>query len=156
VNVGGLIAPGNSIDILNTGNLNILGGINEEIDMNGGGLGSADLLNVTGTVGLTTATLNLNLTNLPPAGSATYLLVANDAADPVTGIFESITGLPAGYTATINYAFTGTDSAGRVGNGNDIAVTVVTPEPTTAAVLGLAGALISTRRQSRRGRATNA
>jgi fibronectin-binding autotransporter adhesin len=149
VNSGGLIAPGNSIGSLGTGNLSITGGLNEEIDMNGGGTGSADLLNVAGTVGLTNATLNLSLSNPALTGSLQYLLVANDGADPVTGTFGSIAGLPAGYTATIDYAFTGADSAGRVGNGNDIAVTVVTPEP-GAAVLMLAGGLNSFRRRKRR------
>jgi hypothetical protein len=66
----------------------------------------------------------------------------------VNGTFASITGLPAGYTATVNYAFSGTDSVGRVGDGNDVAITVV-PEPSTAAALVLAGGLLAMRRRRR-------
>jgi autotransporter-associated beta strand protein len=144
---GGTIAPGNSIGILDTGNLSITGGLTSEIDMNSGGAGAADLVEVNGTVTLLSAALNLSLTNLPTSANQVFEIVANDGSDAVTGTFASITGLPSGYVATVDYAFTGTDSAGRVGNGNDIAVTI-TPEP-SAAVLALAGGLMAIRRRRR-------
>ena len=71
----------------------------------------------------------LSLSNLPVAGvDGTYLLVANDGSDAINGTFASIIGLPGGFSATVNYAFSGTDSLGRTGDGNDLAVHVV-PEP---------------------------
>jgi autotransporter-associated beta strand protein len=143
---GGTVSPGNSIDTLSIGNLNLSGTLLSEINMNNGlGGGGADLLNVTGSVSLSGATLNLALSNM--AGIGTYIIVANDGADPVSGTFSSITGVPPGdYTASVNYAFTGTDSLGRVGDGNDIAVTLV-PEPSA---LGLALAGLAAVRRRRR------
>jgi hypothetical protein len=76
-------------------------------------------------------------------------LVANDLnVDPVSGLFATITGLPTGYAATIDYAFTGVDSLGRHGNGNDIALTL-TPEPTALLLLGVVGAALLARRRRR-------
>ncbi|HXA10429.1 MAG TPA: PEP-CTERM sorting domain-containing protein, partial [Chthoniobacterales bacterium] len=60
--------------------------------------------------------------------------------DPITGTFSSITGLPAGYSATVNYAFSGTDSLGRTGDGNDLALQLV-PEPQSFALLAVGAAL---------------
>jgi autotransporter-associated beta strand protein len=142
---GGTVSPGNSIDVFTTGNVSIAGALLDEIDMNGGVGGSADLLSVAGTVGLTNATLNLNLSNV--AGTGTYIVVANDGADPVSGTFGTITGLSTDYSATINYAFSGTDSVGRIGDGNDIAVNVV-PEP-SAFALAMTGGLLAMKRRRR-------
>jgi hypothetical protein len=111
---------------------------------------SADLLNVTGTVSLSGANLELPLQNLPTDNfvNGTILLVANDASDLVTGSFEAITGLSGGYTATIDYAYAGTDMLGRIGDGNDIAVTLL-PEPTTVLLLGVIAAGQLARRRRR-------
>ncbi len=58
----------------------------------------------------------------------------------ITGKFGIWTN-PIGYAVTINYAYTGTDALGRIGDGNDLAVTVkslsAVPEPTTVIVWGL-------------------
>jgi hypothetical protein len=81
-----------------------------------------------------------------PFDGGTYLLIANDGSDSVSGTFNAITGLPAWQSATVNYAFSGTDSLGRVGTGNDIAVTVV-PEPASLGLLALALPLIARRRR---------
>ena len=151
VNSGGSIAPGNSVGTFLTGNLSILGNLNADIDLNSGGSALADLLAVSGSVSLSGAALNLSLLN-PPTGwysNGTYLLVANDGSlDPVSGTFSTITGLPAGYYATIDYAFNGVDSLGRLGNGNDIAV-VLTPEPASL-LLFVAIAAAQVRRRGRR------
>jgi MYXO-CTERM domain-containing protein len=146
---GGFIAAGNSIGSLGTGNISIFGNVSDEIDMNGGAPASfADLLNVTGNVTLDGASLNLIVSNAPAAPDGKYIVIANDGADPVTGTFATV-NLPAGLIATIDYAFSGTDSLGRVGNGNDIAVTLV-PEPASAmAAIMLAGAAGLRRRRSR-------
>ncbi|MGH7180094.1 MAG: PEP-CTERM sorting domain-containing protein, partial [Tepidisphaeraceae bacterium] len=130
---------------LGTGNLSITGSYEDEIDV-GGGL--ADLLNVSGTVGLSNATLNLLAMNLPiMGGGGIYLLILNDGVDSVTGTFSTITGLPPDYTASIEYAYSGTDSLGRVGDGNDVAVTLI-PEPGTFGVmLAAAGVAMARRRR---------
>jgi autotransporter-associated beta strand protein len=114
VTVNGTLSPGNSPGTLSTQNLALNGNLACDIV----GTSAADLVNVTGTVTLGAASeLDLAITGTP---SGPVIIVQNDGTDAVTGTFATVTGLPAG--ATINYAFTGTDSLGRVGDGNDIAV----------------------------------
>lgn len=150
VNAGGTITPGNSIDTLSTGNLSIQGSLLAEIDLNNGILPmAADLLSVIGNVDLSNATLSLLTLNAPASiGVGKFLLVANDNSDVVNGTFGSITGLPMGYAAIIDYAFSGVDTLGRVGNGNDIAVTI-TPEPASLLLLCLSGLALVGRRRRR-------
>src|SRR5262249_61804089 len=120
------LAPANSMEQCAAGNLTLLGTRSSEIDLNTGGPASAALLNVNGRMSVTNATLSLPLLNTPVGfyPNGTYLIAANDGVDPITGTFASITGLPAGYSATVNYAFSGTDSIGRTGDGHDLAVCV--------------------------------
>ncbi len=138
VNSGGTLSPGSSIGTLGTGSLSIAGGMKAEIDLDNGGIAMADLVNVGGSMSLTTATLNLVLQNAPIGWfvNGTYLLAANDGIDAVSGVFATIAGLPGGYAATVDYAFSGVDSLGRTGDGNDIAITL-TPEPTGGLLVGL-------------------
>ncbi len=122
---GAALEPGNSVGAFGTGNLTVAGTIAAEIDLATGSM-NADLVNTTGSVDVSGATLALQLLNAPSgAFSGTFIIVANDGVDAVTGQFASTTGLPEGFTADVTYSFTGTDSLGRVGDGNDIAVTVV-------------------------------
>lgn len=140
VSSNGILSPGTSIGTLTTGALSLLGILQSEIDVNNGGPATADLLSVMGTISLSSATLNLSLLNPPvppPYVNGTYLIVANDGIDAVSGVFASILGLPAGYSATVDYSYLGTDTMGRIGDGNDIAV-VLTPEPTAIGLLALA------------------
>jgi autotransporter-associated beta strand protein len=114
VTVNGTLSPGNSPGTLSTQNLTLNGNLACDV----AGISAADLVNVTGTVTLGAASeLDLAITGTP---SGPVIIVQNDGSDAVSGTFATVTGLPAG--ATINYAFTGTDSLGRVGDGNDIAV----------------------------------
>lgn len=139
INIGGLVSPGNSVGALQTGSLTLAGGLRSEIDLNGFGPSLADVLEVIGSVSLINATLDLPMSNLPPIDTfagATFLIVDNDGSDAVTGSFASITGLPSGYVGIIDYAYSGTDALGRVGDGNDIAVYVV---PSPAVFLTVAG-----------------
>jgi len=92
---------------------------------------------VTGGIALANSTLDLSLLNPSPLSlPQTFLFAANDGIDLVTGTFATLTGLPSGYAATVDYAFLGTDALGRIGTGNDIAVTIrdvsAIPEPGTA------------------------
>jgi hypothetical protein len=142
INAGGTLAPGASIESLDTGSVSFTAvgsRFNPEIDL--GATLAADLLNVTGSITLSNSTLDVALLNLPTSQTLplTFLLVNNDAADPVTGEFGIIDS-PIGFGVNVNYAFTGADALGRFGDGNDIAVTVVpVPEP-TAIVLALTAA----------------
>jgi len=148
---GGTIGAGNSIGTLTTGNLNVGGVIDQEIDMNNGGPALADLINVVGSVNVSNATLNLSVSNAPGIGSfgiGRYIVVSNDSSDAVVGNFAAITGvLPSGYSVqTIDYAFSGLDDAGRSGDGNDIAVFVV-PAPSSVVMLGAMVAPVLRRRR---------
>jgi autotransporter-associated beta strand protein len=122
INAGGMLSPGNSPGTMSTGNVALNGTLAADVN----GTSAADLLNVTGTVTLgATSALNLAVTGTP---SGPVIIVQNDGTDAVTGTFATVTGLPAG--VTISYAFSGTDSLGRVGDGNDIAVIFpVAPPP---------------------------
>jgi autotransporter-associated beta strand protein len=114
INIGATLSPGNSPGTITTGNLTLSGNLNAEVN----GTSAADLVNVYGTVTLgASSVLNLSVTGTP---SGPVIIVQNDGADAVSGTFATVNGLPAG--ATINYAFSGTDSLGRVGDGNDIAI----------------------------------
>jgi fibronectin-binding autotransporter adhesin len=138
VNAGGAVAPGNSIGTLAVGGLTLSGATSSlslEVDM--GLTPAADLLNVTGTVSLNNSTLALSVSNVPvSSGPMTFLVVANDSFDSITGTIGTITGTPAGYMAQVNYAYSGIDAEGRVGNGNDMAITLSMVPEVSAAWLG--------------------
>src|SRR5207247_10558837 len=70
VNSGGHLAPGTSPGILNSGNLTLASGSNFDAELNGTTVGTQyDQQNVTGTVALGGATLNLTLGFTPAAGN---------------------------------------------------------------------------------------
>ena len=149
---GATVAPGNSVGILNVSSIAFTSAFSffhPEIDF--ASAGRADLLNVTGGVSLASSVLNLSLLNFTGSDlPKTFLLVSNDETDPVTGTFGAIVGLPPGYSASVDYAFTGFDTLGRVGDGNDIAVTItLVPEPNTVFLggVGLVVLALTTRRQ---------
>ncbi len=150
---GSTIAPGDGIGTLATGPLSLTGaGSTFALEIGLGAAPAADLLNVTGSISLSSSTLSLSLSTLSTLGlPMTFLFAENDLVDPVTGTFATITGVPNGYTATVNYAYTGTDALGRTGTGNDLAVTIaVVPEPSSLTLFGLAllGAATTRRRRT--------
>jgi len=147
VNVSGSLAPGNSIDVINTGSLTIASTGTLDIELGRDGLlAVSDRVNVTGTVNLDSGA-NLQLTlytgfGAPQLGDVFYL-VSNDGVDAVNGVFTRLNGantvLNEGsrfewnsqlfeitYQASFNTSFTG---------GNDIAILAVIPEPSSAALL---------------------
>ena len=62
----------------------------------------------------------------------------------------TITGVPANYVVSVDYAFNGTDSLGRVGTGNDVAITIAMPEPSTFGLIFVGGTLLLLRLRQRR------
>lgn len=156
VSAGAAIAPGNSIGTLAIDSLSLTSANSIfELEIDFGLTPAADLLDVTGGITLTGSTLDLSLFNLSPMNlPETFLFAMNDLNEPVNGSFGTVDGLPDGYVATVDYAFSGTDALGRNGDGNDLAVTfslAAVPEPGTVA-WGAAVSLLSLgwRRRSRR------
>jgi hypothetical protein len=107
---------------------------------------TADQLNITGLVSLSTAILQLNIPNGTTFTTGQqFTLINNDAADAITGTFSNAptgTDLIGGYFWTVSY--TG-------GTGNDFVLTAAIPEPSTwlAGGLALAALICSQRRQIR-------
>lgn len=118
---GATIAPGFSPGIINSGDLSLVSGSNVNIEINGPAPGTGhDQLNVTGTVNLGSATLNVT-TGYAVPGSSQYVIVNNDGSDPVVGTFaglgEGSTFIVSGTTFSISYVG---------GTGNDVVLTAAT------------------------------
>jgi len=137
--IGGHIAPGNSPGILNTGSVTFNSGSNFDVEIGGPTVGTQyDQLNVTGSVTLGGAALNLaRLSGYTPASGTQFTVLNNDGADAVTGLFTLGTGGTdanggtlangdiinnflgiAGLNARINY---------NGGDGNDVVITANPP-----------------------------
>jgi hypothetical protein len=123
--IGTTIRPGtgggvNTTAILTTGSFAMTGGT-LAIDINGTTPGTNyDQLAVNGTVNLDSPTLQVNFPGAPPTAGQTFVIIANDGADPVTGTFS---GLPQGAIITaggvaLRISYTG-------GDGNDVVLTAL-------------------------------
>ncbi|HEX4054593.1 MAG TPA: Ig-like domain repeat protein [Tepidisphaeraceae bacterium] len=127
VNSGGILAPGaGGTSIFNTGNLTLASGSDLDIVLNGNTAGSGyDQVNVTGTVTVTGSTLNLSGTRSDHDGTI-LTLINNDAADAITGTFQSLaqgaTTAFSGVTYTASYIG---------GTGNDMVLTADLAASTT-------------------------
>ncbi|QDT97380.1 cadherin domain-containing protein [Gimesia aquarii] len=122
VNNGGVLTPGSSPGIISTGDLTLSAGSTLDIEIDGTTAGTDyDQIQVTGTVDLTGATLNLISAFTAAAGNE-FLLIENDGADAITGTFA---GLPEGTLLTFNGNQVYITYQG--GDGNDVALTVNTP-----------------------------
>jgi autotransporter-associated beta strand protein len=135
---GARINPGanaGAIGTLSTGALTLSAASVFSVDMTST---TADRINVTGAVNITSASLQLNIPNGTVfTGGQTFTLISNDLTDAISGTFSNA---PAG-TDTINgylwlVSYTG-------GDGNDFTIQAV-PEPSTwfTAALSPSGALI--------------
>ena len=133
-NAGGadaILAPGNSIGSIDTGNLtfNSDGSYACELD---GTLVTCDQTNVTGTVTINpSATLTVSLPGSPVDGQK-YFIVTNNMADPVTGTFaglpqDAVVGNYGGTPLKISY--TGDFGTSAITGGNDIVLYAVPPSP---------------------------
>ncbi|HEX4638781.1 MAG TPA: autotransporter-associated beta strand repeat-containing protein [Chthoniobacterales bacterium] len=146
VNSGGTLAPGDSPGILTVqGNLKLMMGANYLVALNGAVVGTQySQTNVFGTVSINGATLLVNL-GFTPAIGTTFIIINNDSTDSVAGTFD---GLPEGSTVTVNgESFT---ISYQGGDGNDVVLTAVVPEPATLTLLSTGVAGLAIRRLLRR------
>jgi autotransporter-associated beta strand protein len=124
---GGNVSPGAfslPTGILSTGNAALAAASNLVIELSGTTLGTQyDQLNVTGTVSLSNASLQVSVGYVPLVGH-TFIILNNDGADAVVGTFnglpENATFVASGRTLRINYA---------AGTGNDVVLTVTSTVP---------------------------
>ncbi|MFT7581756.1 MAG: fibronectin-binding autotransporter adhesin, partial [Myxococcota bacterium] len=101
INAGGGLAPGAPVGTLNVdGNLVMAPGATLDVDINGATAGTEhDQVVVTGTVNIDDAALTGTATAQP---GSPVVIVANDAADPITG--AGVTGVAEGGTVTLSSA----------------------------------------------------
>ena len=90
---------------------------------------AADYLRVFGGLDLGGATLRVTLLDAPAtsAASQTFLLIWHDGSEAITNQFGTVNLVGSNadrYQVSLDYAFNGTDELGRVGNGNDLAITL--------------------------------
>ena len=142
--IGGVLAPGRSVGTTTVqGNYETASFGTLEFELNGTATAGVDYdqLVVNGTVDLNSdsglgANLDLILGFTPTVGDS-FLLVDNDAADPIAGLFE---GLAQGATFDVT---AGSDTVTfqidyQAGDGNDIAVSVSAVAPTLAPIVAVA------------------
>ncbi|MGN6626757.1 MAG: beta strand repeat-containing protein, partial [Tepidisphaeraceae bacterium] len=126
----GAVGPGNSIGTLSVIQNAALAG-HLAVQLNGAGAGSADLLNVAGSLTLTGGTVDFStiLGGTTPDDPA-YLFASYGTR---VGTFAAVTGLPKGYA--IDYAYNN-----GVSTNNIALVQSAVPEPAGLALLSLAAA----------------
>lgn len=133
---GGILSPGNSIDSLTVGNLNLSGKLYAE--SNGDDL--ADNVNVIGTVTLGAGSSLDFVLSAIPQGTQPFTLISNDGTDAVTGTFATINGAPVAGDGSFFARYGTTDYLFKVqydgGSGNDVMVVAV-PEPGVVLLAGV-------------------
>ena len=113
---GGTVAPGSSVGTLGTAAVAFSPASTFAVEIDGNG---SDLLDVTGTVDLTGATLSLSLlAGYVRTPGRVYTIIANDLADAVTGTFA---GLPEGAVIKVGASAFKISYVG--GTGNDVTLT---------------------------------
>lgn len=138
VNGGGTLSPGDSPGILNvSGNLTLTMGSTYLVDLNGTAVGTGyDQTHVTGTVDLGDATLSVSL-GFTPGPGVSFAIIDNDGKGAVIGTFNGLAEGAAftagGQTFAISYLG---------GDGNDVVVTALIPEPETWVLVGVGAAVI--------------
>lgn len=135
VNSGGSLAPGLSPGCLSAGNTVLGSGSNFDVEIGGTTACSGyDRLNVTGTVNVTGATLNVaRYNNFGPAVGDVFTVISNDGSDAVVGTFNGLAEgaefTEAGYTYQVSYVG---------GDGNDVTLKVTKIDPEAAAAAAAA------------------
>jgi len=133
-NSGGVVRPGSSPGVINSGNLSFASSSTYAVEIGGttpgNGAGKHDQINVTGTVALGGSTLTLASSGgFTPTAGQTFTIINNDGnSDAVTGTFN---GLPEG---AIISGFLGSTLGGKIsyvgGDGNDVVLTAVVADYT--------------------------
>lgn len=130
----GTVSPGEGGGVLNSlsTTLSPSATYRVELDGNDPGVGGYDQLNVTGTVILASAVLNVTL-GFPGGLEKQYTILNNDGVDPIIGTFFGLPegeffGASGGPFATLGAFFTITYAGG---DGNDIVITQLTPRGVT-------------------------
>lgn len=120
---GGTLAPGLSPGCMNSGDLTLASGSVYQVEINGTARCTEyDHMNVTGTVDVTGATLEVIMGNAEEIATGTVLMIiGNDGVDAVVGTFD---GLANGATVTIGEASFRINYDG--GDGNDVTLTALT------------------------------
>jgi uncharacterized repeat protein (TIGR02543 family) len=120
---GASVSPGASPGIINSGNLSLTAGSTVNIEVNGPIVGTQyDQLNVTGTVTLGSANLNVMVSNAyTPTPGQTFTIVNNDGNDPVTGTFAGLAENDVFYSGTTSFRI----SYAGGSNNNDVVLTTV-------------------------------
>lgn len=126
ISSGGKLAPGMSPGCITAGNTTLSSGSTFEIELGGTTQCTEyDQLEVTGTVNLNNATLQISFYNnfVPSAKGDSFIIVKNDGNDAITGTFN---GLPEGAEFTqAGYVFQITYTGG---DGNDVVITAIEEE----------------------------
>jgi len=144
---GGSFNPGNmGTGVANSGSVALAPGVIYQEIINGASLSSFSNLHVNGIVNLAGATLTLAGSGAGVPSGNQFVIIDNDAADPVIGTFAGlpqdavIASGPGGFKYTISY---------NGGTGNDVVLTAVAPtgvpafDPRMLIALGVALAAIA-------------
>lgn len=123
----GTIAPGLSPGCLNTGDLTLLSTATYTFEVAGKtACTEYDQIKVTGGVSLDGTLSVAAINGFKPVIGQKYVIISNDAADPVTGTFS---GLAEGATITVGTTSYKISYVG--GDGNDVELTVLAGAPAT-------------------------
>jgi fibronectin-binding autotransporter adhesin len=127
----GILGPGTSAGFIHSGNVTFETGATFAVELGGTNAGTQyDRLDVTGTVDLGDATLTVaEIGGYHAAAGASFIIVANDDTDVVTGTFN---GLAEGAHFTVSDVVYAISYQG--GTGNDVVLTVLNHAPTDIAL----------------------
>ena len=131
-----LLPPGTS-GVLICSNVALGSTTTFQVQLDGTAPGSGyDRLNVDGSVALNNALLNVMLGFTPDVGTS-FLIIANDGTDPITGTFS---GLPEGSILNVSGLAFRLSYVG--GSGNDVTLTRISPPTRIQSITRLANAQI--------------
>lgn len=117
---GARISPGFSPGIINSGDLTLTAGSFVDIELNGTTAGTGyDQINVTGSVNLGNAILNVTNGFTPSVGN-TFTIINNDGSDPVMGTFAGLAEGAVFFVGANSYRISYVG-----GTGNDVVLTSV-------------------------------